>query len=154
MSQSPFTFEQHILIRSESADGFSIKEWVRAFTVAGLRHGDGDLFWMLNHGTPSGDEPDELFCAEPFSQLGYFHPLDWDNEVATLPDVSLHFKVSDFKKPVEVLQQMHAAAQKIGEALKVLPLDAEGEVFDLHKAIQKVEGVHNEILLKRIFGES
>ncbi|WP_074407793.1 MULTISPECIES: cell division protein ZipA C-terminal FtsZ-binding domain-containing protein [Aquimarina] len=154
MTENPFKIEQYILIRSDSKKEFSIKELVQAFKIAGLRHGDGDLFWMYSDGLTQLEEmSDELFCAEPFSQLGYFHPLDWNNENDTLPDVSLHFRISDFKNPMEILKIMYEAAQKIAKQLNVEPLNLNGQKIDLLKEMEKTKTIHNEILLRRVFGE-
>ncbi|WP_109853408.1 cell division protein ZipA C-terminal FtsZ-binding domain-containing protein [Aquimarina sp. AU58] len=154
MTESPFNREQHILIRAASNRQISIKEWVESFISAGLNHGDGDLFWMYKDSFHLlDDKSEELFCAEPYTKLGYFHPLDWNNEVDFFPDVSLHFRISDYKNPVDILKIMFEVAEKIAQKLNAELLNSGGLKFELHKEIERTTVIHDDILLRRIFGE-
>jgi FtsZ-interacting cell division protein ZipA len=153
--QNPFKVEQHIIIKPILKSGFSIKELVKVFKLVGLSYGDGNLFWMLpNELDQAYQGVDELFCAEPYSILGYFHTEDWNNEQFTFPDFSLHFMISHFKDPKRNLIKMLDIAKLLSEELDAHLLNVNYQTFELEEELKNLNEIHEEILLKRIFGEN
>ncbi len=123
--------EALILVAAPAGNAFPVRAWWDALQGAGLALGDGNLFW---HYDADGNE---LFCAEPFTRLGYFHRGDLDSNV-TFPDVALRFRVRTAEDPERRLEAMHGYATAVATTLGAQLLDAEGNPFDLAKAVRRV----------------
>lgn len=123
-----------IVVAAPDGRGYRVAEWWQTLNDAGLEWGDLDLFWLYNEEyTEDSPQPYELFCAEPYSVPGYFHPGDMDASVR-FPDVSLHFRVSDVPDPRELLHRMFEVAQRIAGNLDAVLRTDSGQPFQLSLA--------------------
>jgi hypothetical protein len=124
-------YEVRIVVAAPETQSYAIAEWWQALENVGLEHGDGDLFWLYNATFTEGSpEPRELFCAEPYSVPGYFHPGDLQGPVR-FPDVALHFRARDFADPTAVLRYMAKIAKQLAKTLGAALLTHNGQPFDL-----------------------
>lgn len=122
------------IVVAPAGPGYRVAEWWRALEGAGLQWGDGDLFWLYNEAfTEDGAEPYELFCAEPHSAPGYFHPGDLESSVR-FPDVGLHFRARRVSEPVELLRRMHRIAERVASSLGAVLRTDGGQPFELPAA--------------------
>ena len=127
-------YQVTIVVAAPWARPVHIAKWWQALESVGLSIGDGDLFWLYNDNTyEDHSEPSELFCAEPYSLPGYFHPGDIKGSVA-FPDVALHFRARDFGQPVPLLHRMAKIAEQLAQALGATLLTSDGHPFRLDVA--------------------
>lgn len=134
-----------IVIAAPDGQAFRVADWWQALEGAGLEWGDGDLFWLYNETfTEDDSQPYELFCAEPYSAPGYFHPGDRDGSVR-FPDVGLHFRARDVSGPGELLHRMFETAQRVASSIGAVLRTDRGEQFDLSIAEAKLTEVLQQI---------
>lgn len=123
-------YQVTIVVAAPKGSAYGVTEWWRALEGVGLEYGDGNLFWLYNEAfTEDGSEPYELFCAEPYSQPGYFHAGDRGGKVR-FPDVALHFRARDVPDPVALLHRMAGVGAQLAEQLGAALLTEEGQPFD------------------------
>lgn len=129
-----------IIVAAPKGQTYTVRQWWEALSSNGLEWGDGDLFYYYNDLLSDEDvyQPDELFCAEPYSEEGYFHPGDLDGPVV-FPDVALHFKIRDFPQPVVVLEAMAQVANQLSVQLNAQVLTVDGTHFNLPEAMHEVQ---------------
>jgi hypothetical protein len=122
-----------IIVAAPDGQSYRVAQWVHALKGAGLQWGDGDLFWYY-------DRSRELFCAEPYSSPGYFHPGDIGTQVA-FSDVALHFVVRRARQPAVVLRCMNDIALQIADELGAAVLTTDGFPFNLKDAERELDAV-------------
>ena len=134
-----------IIVVAPAGKPYTVRQWWEALAGIGLELGDGDLFYRYND-LFSDDElqPDELFCAEPYSEAGYFHPGDLDGPVV-FPDIALHFKIRDFLQPVVVLEEMMKVANQLAAHLNAQLLTVDRTPFKLTEAMNEVQNIRAKI---------
>jgi hypothetical protein len=81
-----------------------------------------------------------LFCAEPYSSPGYFHPGDIGTQVA-FPDVALHFVVRRARHAAVVLRCMNDIALQMAGELGAVVLTTDGFPFNLKDAERELDAV-------------
>lgn len=136
-------YEVQIIVAAPANKSYRVSDWWKALQDVGLTHGDGDLFWMYD------DDGTELFCAEPFSVPGYFHPGDTQGSL-TFPDVALHFRARDVADPNAILGQMAGTARQLARRLGAIVLTQDGDPFNLSSAAHELSRVLEEYSEKRL----
>ncbi|MEM8532616.1 MAG: cell division protein ZipA C-terminal FtsZ-binding domain-containing protein [Chloroflexota bacterium] len=135
-----------IVVAAPEGQVYTVRQWWEALAGVGLELGDGDLFYRYND-LFSDDEEfqlDELFCAEPYSEAGYFHPGDLDGPVV-FPDVALHFKIRDFSQPAVVLEEMAQVANQLVAQLNAQLLTVDRKPFNLSEVMHEVQDIRAKI---------
>ena len=122
-----------IIVAAPDGQSYRVAEWVHALKGAGFQWGDGDLFWHY-------DRFGELFCAEPYSTPGYFHPDDIATQVA-FPDVALYFLVRRARQPAVVLRRMNDVARQLAGDLGAAVLTTDGLPFNLEDAERELDDI-------------
>jgi FtsZ-interacting cell division protein ZipA len=127
-------YEVRIVVAAPQGHAYRVAEWWRALEGVGLEYGDGNLFWLYSE-TDADDYsgPYELFCAEPYSQPGYFHVGDLGGHFR-FPDVALHFRVRDIPDPTALLHRMTEVAKELAARLGAVLLTGSGRPFALDVA--------------------
>jgi hypothetical protein len=127
-------YQVTIVVAAPKGSAYGVSEWWQALEGVGLKYGDGNLFWLYNEAaTEDGPEPDELFCAEPYSVPGYFHAGDRGSRVR-FPNVALHFLARDVPDPVALLHRMAQLAEHLAAMLGAVLLTDGGQPFDVAAA--------------------
>jgi hypothetical protein len=127
-------YQVTMVVAAPKGSGYGVAEWWQALEGVGLEYGDGNLFWLYNEAAAEdGSEPYELFCAEPYSRPGYFHPRDRGGKVR-FPDVALHFRARDVPDPVALLRRMAQVAEQLATRLGAVLLTDGGRPFELAAA--------------------
>jgi hypothetical protein len=138
-------YQVTVVVGAPEGEGYGIAEWWRALEGAGLEYGDGNLFWLYNASfTEDGSEPYELFCAEPYSRPGYFHPHDRGGKVR-FPDVALHFRARDVADPVALLRRMAQVAEQAAASLGAVLLTDGGQPFELAAVESRLQKAMEEL---------
>jgi len=130
-------YEVQIIVAAPGKKSYRVSVWWKALQDVGLAHGDGDLFWMYD------DDGTELFCAEPFSVPGYFHPGNTQGSLS-FPDVALHFRARDVADPNAILGQMADTAGQLARCLGAIVLTQDGVPFNLSSAARELSHVLEE----------
>lgn len=130
-------YEVRIVVTAPNEGTYDVAQWWQALEEVGLVYGDGDLFWLYNK---SNSEPYELFCAEPFSQSGYFHPADRGSNVR-FSDVSLFFRAREAPDPIALLRRMAEVAEHLAARLGAVLLTENGQPFDRATSEERLLGV-------------
>jgi nucleotide-binding universal stress UspA family protein len=108
------------------------EEWMHGLEVAGLRHGDGDLYWAEHQRTE--------ICAEPWSDNGWFHPGG-----PPFRNVALHVRISDVADLVKAAQRLHFLAQKVTEVMDVVAVSPDGRAFHPDLAVAEALRIRKQL---------